>query len=319
MGEVVYLPEAKNPDTLILTQSEMSDWLNDRRLWYLRYYRRRRPAYQSSYIPDVGNLYHRGLEAYYKDSEDPISVVQSYCEVLIEKELNEEQDVATLLKAAEMAGIMLEGYLEWCPEHDAHLQFISAEEKVEVQLLEERPFVLRGKIDARAIDERTDAVVQLEHKTVGGIDDLPKTAQSNFQFLSYDLLAYLKHLMGAPGHERRTDGVLLNMARRVKRTKTATPPFYARHEVRHNVHELRNHLRHVVSIGEEIKAARAKLDNGGNHHVVCPPRVSRDSTWRGGAYFQLYRLMDDGSDWEGMLENEFVEFDPLERYEEEGD
>lgn len=304
--------ESSSP--LILTQSEMADFLNDRRKWYLRYYRRRRPVYDYAYIPSVGNFFHLGLETYYRAGDDPLGVVQARCEKLIADGLP-ERAVEDLLKAAEMAGIMLEGYLEWCPEHDAHLRFFSAEEQVEVSL-DPKPYILRGKIDARAEDERTGAVVQAEHKTVGGLDELPKTAQSNFQFLTYDLLAYLLHRAGAPGHEKRTDGVLLNMARRVKRTARATPPFYGRHEVRHNVQELRNHWKHVAAIGDDIAAARAALDAGADHHTVCPPRVSRDVTW-GNPYFVLYRVMDDGGDWEGMLTDLFEEFDPLERYEQE--
>jgi hypothetical protein len=299
---------------MILTQSEMKTWLGDRRQWYFEYYRGVRPIYERAYVPKVGTLFHAGLEAYYREQADPMAVVRARAERMIAEGLD-EADVERLLKVAELAGIMLEGYLEWCPEQDAHLRVFSAEEAVEVAL-EPSPYLLRGKIDARAEDERTGAVVQLEHKTVGSLDDLPKYAQSNFQFLTYDLLAYLLHLQGAEGHERRTDGVLLNMARRVKRTKTATPPFYGRHEVRHNLNELRAHWRHVVAIGDEIAKAREALDSGASHHAVCPPNVGRDSTW-GNPYFMLYRVMDDGGDWEGMLRDLYVEHDPLERYDEE--
>jgi hypothetical protein len=303
-------------NTLILTQSEMSDWMHDPRKWFLRYYRRRRPAYDHAYIPDIGTFYHAGLEGYYRGAGDPLAIVQAKAEAIIATD-PPERAIEDLLKAAEMAGIMLEGYLEWCPEQDAHLRAISSEEQVEVQL-PNTPYLLRGKIDARAIDERSEVVVQLEHKTVQGLEELPKYAQSNFQFLTYDLLAYLLHLLEAPGHELRTDGVLLNMARRVKRTPRATPPFYGRHEVRHNLSELRNHWKHVAKVGDEIAAARVALDDGGDPQVICRPVVGRDSVW-GNPYFPLYRVMDDGGDWEGMLEDLYVDFDPLERYEQEGE
>jgi len=304
-------------DARVLTQSEMAAFKRDPRLWYLSWYRCLRKRYDHEYIPSVGTLYHAGLEAYYRTGADPLAVVQQRVESQITSDLPEVA-AENLLKAAELAAIMLEGYVEWLAEEgaDAHLQVLAAEEKVEVRL-EPTHYVLRGKIDARAIDLRTDARVQLEHKTVQNLTDLPKYAQSNFQFLTYDLLAYLKaRESGDP--TIRTDGVLLNMARRVKRTARANPPFYKRHEVRHNTQELRSHWRHVVAIARAMETARERLDAGEDHHDVCPPTVSRDSTY-GNAFFQLYPLMDDGSDVEGAIADLYEVHDPLERYEEDGD
>jgi hypothetical protein len=74
----------------------------------------------------------------------------------------------------------------------------------------------------------------------------------------------------------------------------------------------------VVAIGQEIAAAREALDAGADPHKVCPPNVGRDSTW-GNPYLPLYRVMDDGGDWEGMLRDLYEERDPMQRYEEEGE
>lgn len=309
MGDVTHIGAPPVASPLVLTQSEMATWMDDRRAWYLAYYRRMAPRYDHEYIPSVGTFFHLGLEAYYREQADPLGVVQDRAEKIIAGD-PPEQVIENLLKAAELAAIMLEGYLDWCPEEDAHLEVFAAEETVEI-LLAPYPYLLRGKIDARATDLRTDLVVQLEHKTCGSLTDIPKTAQENFQFLTYDLLA---HLAAQAGEGKRTDGVLLNMARRVKRTKTAVPPFYARHVVRHNLHELRNHWKHVTALGDEISAARAALDNGADQHRVCPPHVNRDSSWKN-KFLPLYRVMDDGGDWEGMLNDLYVESDPLARYD----
>lgn len=310
-------PVSRTPtEARVLTQSEMATFLKDRRLWYLTWYRRLKKRYDHEYIPSVGTLYHAGLEAYYRGATtDPLTVVRERVDRIITPELP-EQAAENLLKAAELSAIMLEGYLEWLEETgaDAHLKILSAEERVEVQLAPTK-YVLRGKIDARAVDLRSDAHVQLEHKTGANLTDLPKYAQSNFQFLTYDLLAYLK--AREDGDEAlRTDGVLLNMARRVKRTASAKPPFYGRHEVRHNTQELRAHWKHVVAIGREMDRATSELDAGVDHHLVCPPTVNRDSTW-GNPFFPLYPLMDDGSDWEEALTDLYEEHDPLERYEDD--
>lgn len=152
--------------------------------------------------------------------------------------------------------------------------------------------------------------MQLEHKTVGNFTDLPRVAQSSPQFLTYDLLAYLTKPDGVP-----TDGVILNMLRRVKRTARAKPPFYMRHEVRHNVNELRAHWRHCVAIGWQISGAREALDAGADHHDVCPPSVDRSHSWACSCA-PLGAMLDDGSDVEGFLSELYEVYDPMERYGE---
>jgi hypothetical protein len=306
-----------NPDTLVITQSEMASFMRDPRHWWLSYYRCLRKVYDYPRTPTVGNLYHAGLEALYRDDADPVGVVEAKAKALLD--LNLPEPIADdILKAANLAGIMIEGYLEWRDETaaDAGLTILGAEQKVEVQL-QGTPFILRGKMDARVLVEATGFRAQLEHKSVQGFEDRERYAQSDFQLLTYDLLAYLEAL--ATGDETvRTDGIILNMGRRVKRTARATPPFYKRHEVRHNTQELRSHWQHVVSIATSIQTARQRLDAGESHHVVVPPRVSRESGWSN-PFLPVYSLIDDGSDAEGWLAAECETHNPLERYEETED
>ena len=302
--------------TRVLTQSELTTFMRDRRQWYLGYYRSLRKRYDTPYLPTVGTLVHYGLESYYRQKDEhPVDAVKGRAMFLIDRN---PEAAETIAEAAGLAGIMLEGYLDWVEETgaDAVLDVYAAEETVEVQL-SPHPFILRGKIDARARDSFTGAHIQLEHKTVGSLADLPKTAQSSFQFLTYDLLAYLKSVETSE-HAYRTDGVLLNMLRRVKRTARAKPPFYGRHIVRHNTNELRNHWRHVVGIAQEIERTTSRLNAGEDHHMVCPPTVTRDSAWQN-PFLPVYQLMDDGSDAEGMLAEEYETHDPNERYTPEED
>jgi hypothetical protein len=309
--------EQQDPALMVVTQSELMSWKRDPRHWWLSYYRCLRKVRDFPKAPTVGNLYHAGLEAYYRDKTDPLSVVQARAEAIITDTMPEAL-VEDLLASAELAGIMLEGYMEWVADTgaDAHLTILGAEQKVEVRLTG-TPFVLRGKMDARVLDESTGLRAQLEHKSVQSFDQLVSYAQSNFQFLTYDLLAYLEaQAVGDP--DIKTDGIILNMGRRVKRTARAKPPFYDRHVVRHNLQELRSHWKHVVTTARAIQDARARLDAGEDHHIVCPPTVSKDSTWSN-PFLPVYALLDDGSDAEGMLADLYESYDPLERYEEDED
>jgi hypothetical protein len=302
----------------VLTQSELASFLRCKRRWWLGYYRSLRKVHDTPRLPTVGTLVHAGLEAYYRGAAvHPIDVVKERAVEMITEAGDFPGAAETIQDAAGLAGIMLEGYLDWVQETgaDVGLDVYAAEQMVEVTL-SPTPYRLRGKIDARARRAFDGAQVQLEHKTVGSLTDLPKTAQSSFQFLTYDLLAYLKSLEDADT-TYRTDGVLLNMLKRVKRTARAKPPFYGREVVRHNTHELRSHWKHVVAIAREMDAVRARLEAGEDHHSVVPPTWTRDCTWSC-PFYAVCPMFDDGSDAEDMLETEYETYDPLARYADDG-
>ncbi len=292
--------------TLLLTSSEMKSFLHCRRGWWLDHYRclrRRQQDFPS--LPDIGNHFHAGLEAYYKgDLKHPSELVASRAAFNLKRfpELADQ-----ISKSAELATIMLDGYIEWVEEEgrDADLEFVAAEQTVEVSV---GPYRLRGKIDARFRRRSDGALVQLEHKTCGNLTDHPVWAQSNPQFLTYGLLSMLTKPDGV-----RTDGVTVNMARRVKRTVKAKPPFYDRFHVPHSDQELRSHYLHVVGIGRMIERARAELDSGESHHVVCPPYFNRNHSWSCSCA-ALDTMPDENADLEGYLADFYEAFDPNERY-----
>ncbi len=288
----------------------MRAWLTCQRGWWLYYYRRLRRVYDMPKLPTIGSMYHKGLERYYKGEDpNPILFVQDYSTKMLEQFPDYGAEIE---EAATWTKIMLEGYFEWLEEtgSDSNLEIVGAEQAVEVVVPVHGvgDLTLKGKIDARCRRRTDGALLQLEHKTVGDFTSLPKWARTNPQFLTYDLLAYMTKPDGVP-----TDGILLNMARRVKRTKAAKPPFYERFEVRHNVDELRRHWDHIVGIAQQIAHARDRLDDGESHHVVCPPNPSKNHLWSCGCA-PLGSMFDDGSDVERYLEEFYEEHDPMERY-----
>lgn len=313
-------------EDLILTNSELTMFMEDPRRWWLSTYRKLgRPSNIAFNTPtSIGSAYHLALAAYYGKHVDPVAYIKEYyVKKLVEvgnefDELTASKLVKDLDKEADLVTIMVEGYMDWLAEEaqDSELEVLGAEEAITVQLAD--GLKLQGKIDAPArYLHSPEIILQLEHKTVGNFADIPKLADVNFQFLTYDLLAYMRMLAAveAGGAAQRIDGVLVNMARKVKRTVKANPPFYARLEVRHNEIQLRNHWIHVVSIGREIQRTRARLDAGEDHHTVVQCVPNRDSTWK--CEFRnccLSGMIDNGNDFEGFLKANFVERDPLERY-----
>jgi hypothetical protein len=293
----------------------MRTWQNCQRGWWMTYYRGLRRKRELSKLPSVGILVHDVLEAYYSGrlESDVVGDVEQYvatraAEMLPPNAVDEE--AATVQESAELASIMLAGYFEWIDETgaDAGLEVVGAEQVVRVPV---GPYELLGKLDARVLRRTDGAVLSLEHKTVGGLTDIPRYAQTSSQFLTYDLLS-------AMTADARVDGLIINMLKRVKRTVRARPPFYARHEVRHNAAELQSHFKHVLAIGAQIEATTAALDAGADFHRVVAPVSGRSHLYLCPCA-PVGALLDDGSNVEEYF-NEFYEHvDPLARYAEESE
>lgn len=290
-----------------LTSSEMRAWLTCQRGWWLQYHRGLRRMYELPSLPNIGNFYHDALEAYY-NGELTQENLPKHVRERADKLIAEYPDLSDrILKDAELAAIMVEGYVQWIEETgaDVGLEVVGAEVAVEAPV---GPYILQGKIDARIERKSDGALLQLEHKTVGNLTDIPSYAQGALQFRNYALLAHLTKPDGVP-----TDGVIINMARRVKRTASAKPPFYARHEVQYNVVELRAHYKQVVAIGRQIEEARTKLEAGALHHDVIVPNVNRSHRWSCSCG-EVSAMLDDGSDVEEFLAEFYEKQDPWARY-----
>jgi hypothetical protein len=323
------------------TSSELGTYRDCVRKWYLSQYLQIARTYERiSETTETGNGVHAALEQYY-NSGGEMDVVALTVEYYAKKRAaqqalvnNESEDSAHLIvsaniealdKAEAFAKIMVEGYVEWLEEEgaDSYLRFISAEEEVSIAFPanglprgETQQAMLLGKLDTRFLDERSGARVFMDHKTVQNFADREKWAHLDPQFYMYSLIDYLKLLTEYEQDEAEalwTDGGIINMIRKVKRSGRATPPFYKRMEVRHSMIELRNYFVRVAGEITRIQQTEISLDAGIDHHMVCPPSPSRDCDWKC-QYMQLCAMMDDGSDNEGYIENVMAPRNPLERY-----
>lgn len=314
-----------------VTQSTIKDFERCKRRWWLRHFRGYdRERYGSAIT--VGNLVHDALADWYAgELENPIEFVTAKADAA---RMEFPSDAASIDKDEELAIIMLEGYLEWLEETgaDYELEAIEPEREVEVELAPaiddvRGRILLRGKIDGK-VRRRDGWTAFLEHKTVGNFTDLSAISRMNQQLLTYELLDYLDHIQQLKDSVDETEklpenapplvgGYILNMLRKVKRTARSNPPFYERDEGSHNLEQLRNHWKHVVSVAREMQERAARLERGEDHHVVAPPDVRSTCRWDC-QFFDVCPLFDDGSDAESVLQLEYVKRDPLERYTELG-
>lgn len=318
-----------------ITNSETAVMRRCMRKWYLSHYRQLKPrSDRLSEASTLGNLVHEPLAQWYNTGQDVLATLVYEAETLIQEQedlmsedLGEnavamiEQNIATVKKMQEFARIILEGYLQWLEEEgaDSYLTLIKAETELSVVMPVDNlsePVALLAKLDARFLDQRSNANVFMDHKTVQNFADREKWSQKDPQFLFYGLVEYLTSTSVHPDKEEGvwTDGGILNMLRKVKRTASSNPPFYKRKEVRHSLIELRNFFVRITGEITRILQTTEMLDKGVAHHLACPPSPSRDCDWDC-EFFTLCDFMDDGSDSENYVEASFEVTNPLERYE----
>lgn len=299
-----------------ISNSEIQTYKDCRRKWWLTYYRQLGLKVEDlTGARRVGTNVHTALAAFYAEGVDPTLVIRELYAEQIKQTEEAGQDSASLRKDADLASAMVGGYLDWIEEEglDIDLELVGVEQAVEHPLqVGANTVILRGKLDAR-FDRKSDgARVFMDHKTVASITQMSRILPMNEQMKFYHLL---EHLSMGHNKEKRTDGALFNMLRKVKRTAAAKPPFYDRLHVQHNKAVLESTWQRVFAITSEIAGTRNKLDLGFNHQEVCPPRPNQECTWK--CDFQpICAMFDDGSNVEGLMKEYYGHVDPYARYEE---
>lgn len=298
------------PDVVEISNSELSTFKEDRRKWMLGYYYGLVPRIQPvDGALALGTRVHDALEMYYTNDDDPIEVFCKKCDQDRIWLLAEQRDTAKFDNEADLGRIMLEGYMEWLQDTgaDSALEVVSAEQKLTVPIMDGRVKLI-GKLDMR-VKRKIDGVrLFMDHKTAASFDSVTSTAHLNWQPKMYLLLEQLQ-----PDEETRCDGMMYNILKKVKRSATAKPPFYARVEVRHNKYTMNAFWYQVHGVVNDILATRKALDDGIDHNLVCYPNPTKDSTWKD-PFFALGSLMDDGSAAEAFIHDFYVQGDPYARY-----
>lgn len=247
---------------------------------------------------DLGTLVHTALQHYYESGTNPVATVEAK-----ELQLSIENPAEALLQKDNytLGKIMLRGYIEWLAETgaDAGLTVTGVERELVVPFGEVQgvQVFLTGKFDLEVVDGLGRPLL-FDHKTVAAIATDPMELMDE-QRLTYSVL------------RRMDDGVVYqgaihNQLRRVKRTATAKPPFYARTPITFNDTQLRNHYRHMQSTVDGIVSAALAYeqspDQDTDEHLLYPPNPTRDCKWDC-RFRDICVLRDDGSDWEWVRDN----------------
>lgn len=301
------------------TNSEMSTYKDCKRRWWLGTYRRLRLRARTVVgAAPLGTRVHKALAAWYvpdgQEQVDPreslVSAIESDRAALIES-LPDDPDVrSTTMKDFEsevdLARAMIEGYVEWLAETgaDQDLRVIAPEQTISYEFAPGKS--LAGRLDVLVERISDGSHLDLDHKT-GDFTTLRRMLPQDEQRLLYEILRR------ATFPDQRSDGTLLNMIRKVKRTARAKPPFYDRAEARFNHHQIENAWYRVMGTISEIERVTGELDAGASHQVVVPSRPTRDCHWKC-EFYPVCPMFDDGSRAEDMIQSLYVQGDPLDRY-----
>lgn len=328
----------------LASNSEVQTHKDCPRKWWLAWHRGLKPKRrQVSGASSTGTRIHVALAALYSpngtsyDATRALAKAQSDDQVEIGRQVTAAQfaengdeliselngEVDKLIKSFDLEHAMLDGYLEWIEESgvDQHIEVVSVEQKIEVDLFSESdargrgwryPVRLIAKLDARVRNTLTGALKFIDHKTVGTLHD--PVLGINQQMLHYHVI----DMKSTPPELPRAEGALYNMLRKVKRTRAANPPFYARVPIDHNHHELSGYIRQLTGVIDQLERAETVLEetSGPNHQRAVPSRPSRDCVWKC-EFFKICRMFDDGSRVEAAIEEHYEVGDPLAYYDSE--
>jgi len=302
-----------------VSNSEISSFRRCRRRWWLGNYRKLRKKEERITGPlKLGTRIHKALEVKYSLTPgDPVAAIRAE----YEKARNEVgQDDATtrdeLNKEADLALIMIEGYVEWVYDTgiDDDIEVIAVEQELAADFEGLRvPVQIIGKLDTRVRRKTDGRLFSMDHKTCASFDGLTKTLEINEQPKMYQLLERLT----LPEDQYVTGG-MLNMLRKVKRTASAKPPFYSREAIHHTDVGLRNYWYRLLGILSDMIDVVEALDNGTDPNIVAYPNPTRDCAWDC-EFRAVCPMFDDGSHAEGVLESAYVIHNPLARYSSEAE
>jgi hypothetical protein len=301
--------------TIGISNSEIQTFKQCRRKWYIGYYLKFRPRRSEVVSPRaLGTRVHKALEEYYAND---IPLLDTHAALIREDRAlleSQGQDASELDNDAELGSIMLDGYRVWVEEEglDANLEILSVEEMMKTPVETYYGTAnLIGKLDLRVRNLLTGARSVLDFKTAMAFSNFTGTAHIAEQLPTYMILDRATH--EAKGDSDYVEGGIYRILRKVKRGPRATPPFYGEFEVRYNEFQLRSVWTRLTGTFTEMLRTRKALNEGGNHLFLAYPSPDSSCSWKCDAY-TICPLFDDGSDFRGMLDDEFEQVDPYAYY-----
>lgn len=284
----------------LVSQSEIKTWNRCKRKYYLSYVRQLRKHDTEPNALTLGQLVHTGWEFWDGNWRGEMFKMFNEYKDSVPELLHPELD-----NQMELALIMVEGLVEWAESEGVNhgVEVIEREKQIAVEF---GNFIIMGKLD------------ELVRHPGGhtGLRDLKtlqdwrlfKLADIDLQFRTYIMLLQFIYGDDAPMMAEYIG------ARKVKRTRASSSPFYDKKEIVYNQKTIDATRRFWEVNMRGVLTHRADYDDGYFDHIdeLYPPSPSYDCGMC--PFRDVCPMMDDGSDAEGYLEAAYVVTDPNERY-----
>lgn len=310
-----------------VSNSEVQVFKRCRREWWLTHFEHLAPvSFKEGRSPLwLGSLVHIGMETFEnarmagKNHLEAGTLALQAVELASKPPLEPAGQPARLTdpKDLKMALTMLEGYFDWLLEEgaDSTYETIGVEGRLSMTLPNGVEYI--GKYDALIRDLITGFLRVVDTKTVGSLKNPTFKLQTDEQILGY--VALMRDRIEKEGLREHLDGAMYNMLRKVLRTSTANPPFYDRHDIHFNKAEIATFLARLVEVTNEMMRLDQRLrecDTIAERAIVAYPTPTDDCSWRCN-FFSVCPMFNDGSRVEDALAEQYAEFDPYARYDED--
>lgn len=254
------MPDSDTP--VIITHSDLKNFLSCRRKWYYDYVLDYRPPEKLTGPLALGTRVHAALEAYYGgETTDPIAWIdQKGKDDLEALEYNSDAkpwDFDNMYEDMIIGRNCMTLYMDWLEETgaDDNLRTVSVEEKVEVPLLGGRA-ILRGKVDILQEDVSSGLLCVNDFKTYGREDGLRETLERSFQHWCY--IIGMQHCYP----EQNVECARYTLIRKTKKIPAVAPktPFIQRFTVPATRRALSNKKAQIERIASEMIYLRDQED-----------------------------------------------------------
>lgn len=286
-------------------QSEISAWQRCRRKHHLGYTRGlvqvaigpRQPA---SGKRDAGSAAHIGIAAINEGEPlvEALQLVTNYVNEL--RAIRNDNELPPLTKEGDkawweidrLARAMTENYVDWLEQgNEVGVTFHCVEQAWEVRI-PGTDFVVYGMIDAAIFDPLVGGDVIRDNKSVATFGQTPE--EVDFQLRTY-AWAWWRLTGVVP---KRAEHLMM---KRVLGMNNAKPPFFERVPVRITERILEAHEAQLIERLTEMEERRHLPADS----PVLWPNPTKDCSWDCD-FRDVCPAIDDGSDWEYMLESDFV-------------
>lgn len=279
--------------------SEIKRFMRCRRSWLNGYYYGlgfpERDGEAKPTTASTGTLVHAALEHHYFTGGDPAAFLRG-------QDVPEGAYAADWAKTYTLAIRMVEGYMDWLAETGAD----AGEHTVGCEIELEVPMGVIGGEDVSLV-VHIDRLVYDSTWNEWIIDDT-KTVASLEKGLEFDIdlqgLTYAYVVQRALGIT--VSKFRHTMLRRVLRTGTAKPPFYAREPMSINAHQFSSQERHLKGVLSDMISVYQRIDaDPSAHHEACYPNPTNTCNWDCD-FLAICGMHDDGSDIQGVRQALYV-------------